>query len=68
MLERFKQYADIYTNIDQQKGFLPDALKVMRRWHVLGLNSLVPVFMEMVLKLRTGKELNEVVPVFWTGC
>ena len=63
MLKRLKSYADIYTSIDKQEGFSPYALEVMRRRHVLNLNSLVPVFMELVSKLGTQGELDRVLRI-----
>ena len=63
MLERLKSYADIYTSIDKQDGYSPYALEVMRRRHVLKLNSLMPVFMELVAKLGTEGELDRVLRI-----
>ena len=63
MLERLKLYADIYRRIDSQEGFSSYALEVMRRRHVLNLNSLVPVFMELVSRLGTGKDLDDVLSI-----
>ena len=63
MLIRLKRYADIYTSIDKQEGYSTYAIKVMRRRHVLNLNSLVPVFMELVAKLGQGKELDDVLRI-----
>ena len=63
MLGRMERYAGIYKNIDKQEGFSPDALEVMRRRHVLNLNSLVPVFMELVSKLGAGGELDKVLRI-----
>lgn len=63
MLERLKRYADIYASIDRQEGFSPYAIEVMRRRHVLNLNSLVPVFMELVSKLGTGENLDYVLRI-----
>lgn len=63
MLGRMKRYAGIYKSIDKQEGFSPYALEVMRRRHVLNLNSLVPVFMELVSKLGTDGELDKVLRI-----
>ena len=63
MLSQFAKYADIYTRIDRQEGFSPYAIEVMRRRHVLNLNSLVPVFMELVSKLGSGSELDTVLRI-----
>ena len=58
MLGRLEHYAEIYTNIDRQDTFSSYAKEVMRRRHVLDLNSLMPVFMELVSKLGSGSELD----------
>lgn len=63
MLARLNRYADIYRKIDSQEGFSPYALEVMWRRHVLNLNSLVPVFMELVLRLGTGRDLDHVLRI-----
>ena len=67
LLTRFGRYADIFESIDtgvsqkvdENRGFSDYALEVMRRRDVLRLNSLVPVFMEMVAKLGRGKKLDK---------
>ena len=63
MLERLNRYADIYKEIESQEGFSSYALKVMRRRHVLNLNSLLPVFMVLVSRLGTGNDLDAVLRV-----
>ena len=63
MLKRLDRYADIYRRIDSQTGFSTYALEVMRRRHVLSLNSLVPVFMVLVSRLGTGKDLDAVLRI-----
>lgn len=63
MLERFKHYAAIYRRINRQEGFSAYALRVMRRRHVLNLNSFVPIFMELVSKLGSGSELDRVLQI-----
>ena len=63
LLERLNRYADIYASIDKQDGYSSFALEVMRRRHTLNLNSLVPVFMELVAKLGTGIEFDDVLRI-----
>ena len=63
MLDRLKRYADIYKSIDTQEGFSSYALEVMRRRLVLNLNSLFPVFMELVAKLGAGRDLDSVLRI-----
>ena len=63
MLGRLRRYADIYKSIDTQHGFSAYALEVMGRRQVLNLNSLVPVFMELVAKLGTEQELDNVLRI-----
>ena len=61
MLDRLARYAQIFRQIDQTKneGLSDYAREVMRRRSVLGLWSLVPVFMELVAKLGGGQELDQ---------
>ena len=65
MLDRLARYADIYRQIDHSDSDeLSDyAREVMRRRRVLGLWSLVPVFMELVAKLGGGQELDQAVRI-----
>ena len=58
LLGRLGRYADIYRSIDQQEGYRPYSLSVMRRRHLLNLSSLVPVFMELVAKLGRREKLD----------
>ena len=61
MLERLRRYADIYRKIDQpQEEELSDyAREVLRRRSVLGLWSLVPVFMALVDKVGYGARFDQ---------
>ena len=63
MLERLGKYATIYRSIDKQEGYSSYSLSVMRRRHLLNLNSLVPVFMELVAKLGRRKKLDRVLRI-----
>lgn len=63
MLERLGKYATIYRSIDRQEGYSSYSLSVMRRRHLLNLNSLVPVFMELVAKLGRRKKLDRVLRI-----
>ena len=61
MLERLGLYAEIYRKIDERKNddFSDYAREVMRRRSVLGLSSLIPVFMELVAKVGYGEKLDQ---------
>ena len=60
MLDRLRRFADIYKRIDQptEEDFSDYAREVLRRRRVLGLSSLVPVFMALVDKLGDGKRFD----------
>ena len=61
MLETLGRYAEIYKRIDEckQGSFSDYAREVMRRRSVVGLSSLLPVFMELVAKLGRGPRLDQ---------
>ena len=66
MLHELRHYADLYRRIDEateadSQGFSGDALKVMRRRHILRLSSLVPVLMILVDKL--GSDVDRVLRI-----
>lgn len=68
MLDRFGRFAGIYQDIDEGReatngGFSQYALKVMKRRHVLSLDSLVPLLMVLVDRLGKGEELDRVLRV-----
>lgn len=69
MLCRIGRFAGIYQDIEKGReaaaagGFSTYALKVMGRQHVLGLNSLVPVFMILIDRLGRDAELDGVLRI-----
>lgn len=69
MLDRLAHFADVYRDIDEGRqaangGFSEYALKVMRRRHVLNLDSLVPMLMTLVDRLGRGVEFDRVMGIF----
>ncbi len=64
MLLRLRRYADLYRQLDERTGDYSEyARKVMERRHVLELGTLTPVFMVLMNRMGTGKELDDMLRI-----